>query len=404
MKQNKEIPAGYKDSLLGIIPEEWEVNELEDFVKLSKSKYTPNSKETFRCIELEHICQYDGEILGWVNSSDQRSIKNKFVKGQILFGKLRPYLNKYWLAKFDGVCSSEIWVLHTSNKKCINEYLYRIVQSDNFIREANISSGSKMPRADWDYVSSCFFLLPPITEQEKIVKILGIWDITIEKQKILIEKLERRKLGLMQTLLTGEKRLKGFSEEWKKIHISDASKEVSIKNKDDKALTVLSCTKYNGLVPSLEYFGRKIFSDDLSTYKVVPKNHFAYATNHIEEGSIGYQDKFDEALISPMYTVFKTDSKVNDNFFFNLLKSYRCVYDYQTRMEGSIDRRGGLRWDAFSIIKISLPSIKEQTAIAEVLTTADQEINSAKARLNSLIIQKKGLMQQLLTGKTRVKL
>ena len=97
---------------------------------------------------------------------------------------------------------------------------------------------------------------------------------------------------------------------------------------------------------------RKIFADDVSTYKIVPKNHFAYATNHIEEGSIGYQEILDEALISPMYTVFNTDKTVNDNFFFKLLKSHPLVYQYQNRMEGSIDRRGGLRWDGFSIIKI----------------------------------------------------
>jgi len=150
-----------------------------------------------------------------------------------------------------------------------------------------------------------------------------------------------------------EKR-KGFDGEWKEVHIKDVSKEVSIRNKTDKQLTVLSCTKYDGLVPSLEYFGRKIFSDDISTYKIVPKNHFAYATNHIEEGSLGYQEVLDEALISPMYTVFKTIGTVNDTFFYRLLKSHPLVYQYQNRMEGSIDRRGGLRWDAFSIIKIKL--------------------------------------------------
>ena len=136
----------------------------------------------------------------------------------------------------------------------------------------------------------------------------------------------------------------------------------------------------------------------------MPKNHFAYATNHIEEGSIGYQKILDEALISPMYTVFKTDKTVNDNFFFKLLKSHPLVYQYQNRMEGSIDRRGGLRWDGFSIIKIKLPSYEEQTAIAQVLQAADKEISLLKAKAEKLREQKKGLMQQLLTGKVRLKI
>ena len=71
-------------------------------------------------------------------------------------------------------------------------------------------------------------------------------------------------------------------------------------------------------------------------------------------------------------------------------------------MEGSIDRRGGLRWDAFSIIKIKLPSIEEQTAIAQVLQAADKEISLLKAKAEKLREQKKGLMQVLLTGKIRL--
>ncbi len=135
---------------------------------------------------------------------------------------------------------------------------------------------------------------------------------------------------------------------------------------------------------------------------MVPKNHFAYATNHIEEGSIGYQEILDEALISPMYTVFKTDSSVNNFYFYKLLKSHNLIFQYNARMEGSIDRRGGLRWDAFSIIKIHLPSIEEQTAIAQVLQAADKEIQLLKTKTEKLREQKKGMMQVLLTGKKRL--
>lgn len=246
--------------------------------------------------------------------------------------------------------------------------------------------------------------LPPLPEQKAIAKVLSLMDTAINTNNQLIAQKELRKKWLMQNLLTGKKRLKGFSGEWKKLHIRDVSKEVSIRNKEDKQLTVLSCTKYDGLVPSLEYFGRKIYSDDVSTYKIVPQNHFAYATNHIEEGSIGYQEKLEEALISPMYTIFKTVKTINDNFFYKLLKSHRLIYEYNARMEGSIDRRGGLRWDGFSIIKIKLPSYEEQTAIAQVLQTADKEIEILKTKTEKLREQKKGMMQVLLTGKKRLKI
>jgi len=277
------------------------------------------------------------------------------------------------------------------------------LNNQQVIRELwRIATGISVYGVSKTNLSKVKLALPPLHEQESIAHILSLMDSAINKNNSLIAKKELQKKWLLQNLLTGKRRLKGFREEWKEMHIKDVSKEVSIRNRADNQLTVLSCTKYDGLVPSLEYFGRKIFSDDVSTYKVVPKNHFAYATNHIEEGSIGYQETFEEALISPMYTVFKTNSSINDNFFYKLLKSHRLVYQYQNRMEGSIDRRGGLRWDAFSIIKIQIPSFEEQTAIAKVLQAADKEIQLLKTKTEKLRKQKKGLMQVLLTGKKRL--
>jgi len=300
--------------------------------------------------------------------------------------------------------------LHTFAARAKDEKIaigYRTyaLQHEQVIRELRrIATGTSVYGVSKTNLSKVKIPLPPLPEQKAIAQMLSTADAAIHTTEKLIAQKELRKKWLMQQLLTGKKRLMGFGEEWKEVHIRDVAKEVSIRNKSDKQLTVLSCTKYDGLVPSLEYFGRKIFADDVSTYKIVPKNHFAYATNHIEEGSIGYQKILDEALISPMYTVFKTDKTVNDDFFYKLLKSHPLVYQYQNRMEGSIDRRGGLRWDGFSIIKIKLPSIEEQTAIAQVLKAADKEINLLKAKAEKLREQKKGLMQVLLTGKKRLML
>lgn len=248
------------------------------------------------------------------------------------------------------------------------------------------------------------FQSPPLTEQTAIANLLSSWDRAIYLTTQLIAQKELRKKWLMHQLLTGKKRLKGFKEEWKLEPLNVYAREVSVRNKTQANLTVLSCTKYNGLVPSLEYFGRKIFADDLSTYKIVRKNQFAYATNHIDEGSIGYQAEFQEALISPMYTVFETDKRINDDFLFRLLKSYNYVHEYQKRMEGSIDRRGGLRWEEFSKIRVPVLPPEEQVAIAAVFQCVDSELELIRQKLEKLRVQKKGLMQMLLTGKKRLKI
>src|SRR5690606_9606609 len=141
--------------------------------------------------------------------------------------------------------------------------------------------------------------------------------------------------------------------------------------------------------------------DNLKTYKIIKRNQFAYATNHIEERSMGILEKEDIGLISPMYTIFEFNENVNLDYIFKMLKSDFYINEYKRRMEGSIDRRGGLRWSAFAQIKINLPSIEEQNAIAEILNTANQEVKQYQQKLEALKLQKKGLMQQLLTGKLR---
>ncbi len=303
---------------------------------------------------------------------------------------------------YSGVIANNLFRIIPKSETINHFYFYQLTFKEKQIQK--LASSSTMPALNFDSLNQLKILVPPLPEQKAIAQVLSTADAAIHTTEKIIAQKELRKKWLMQQLLTGKKRLKGFGGEWKEIHIRDVAKEVSIRNKSDKQLTVLSCTKYDGLVPSLEYFGRKIFADDVSTYKIVPKNHFAYATNHIEEGSIGYQKILDEALISPMYTVFKTDKTVNDDFFYKLLKSHPLVYQYQNRMEGSIDRRGGLRWDGFSIIKIKLPSYEEQTAITLVLQAADKEISLLKAKAEKLKEQKKGLMQVLLTGKVRLKI
>jgi type I restriction enzyme S subunit len=403
----------YKNSPLGLIPEDWEVKKLSDLtfakgdygINAAAVEYSEDLPTYIRITDIDDDGCFSTDkkmSVNDVNSSNFYLNKNDlvFVRTGATVGKSYLYNEKDGVLVFAGFL-----IRFKVDTKKVNEYfLWSYTKSKpywDWVKTVSMRSGQ--PGINSAEYSSLHVPIPSSDEQKVIADCLSTWDKAIEKLNALIAQKELSKKALMQQLLSGKKRLKGFSSEWKECHIKDIAKEVSVKNKTDKQLTVLSCTKYNGLVPSLEYFGRKIYADDISTYKIVPKHHFAYATNHIEEGSIGYQGKFDEALISPMYTVFKTSSSIDDNFLFLLLKSHKMIFQYNARMEGSIDRRGGLRWDAFSIIKINLPSIEEQTAIANVLKTNDDELQLLKKKLEQLKEQKKGLMQVLLTGKKRLK-
>lgn len=240
-------------------------------------------------------------------------------------------------------------------------------------------------------------------EQIEVANLLDAWDRGIRQLSDLITAKLRFKQGLMQQLLTGRRRFPEFKDEWEHIHIGDIATERSERNEGENSIPVLSCTKYDGLVDSLTYFGKRVFSEDTTNYKVVRKGDFAYATNHIEEGSIGLLSHGDTGLVSPMYTVFRTKKElVAPEFLFRLLKTetYRQIFASFT--SASVNRRGSLRWKQFATIPLRLPSLAEQHRIDEVLAVFDCEINILRRQLDALKTQKKGLMQKLLTGQVRV--
>lgn len=262
------------------------------------------------------------------------------------------------------------------------------------------------------------FNIPPIGEQIEITKILNTLSSVIESLEDQINAKHKHRQSLANRLLAGKQRFSEFIKteelhttkfgqipvDWGYVPIGKIAKHVSVKNNGGRKLPVLSCTKHSGLVDSAKYFGKRVYSENLSTYKIVRHGTFAYATNHIEEGSIGYQNLYDEAVISPMYTAFQTTDAVDDDFLFKLLKTelYRHIFEVST--SASVDRRGSLRWPEFQKIHIPLPSLPEQRKIATVLSAADREIDQLTQKLDAYKQQKKGLMQQLLTGKKRVKL
>lgn len=177
----------------------WEVRKFAEIATSNSGKYNPEKdSSSYKCIELEHLASETGKLLGFVDSSNSGSIKNKFEEGDVLFGKLRPYLKKYLKAPFVGVCSSEIWVL--KGKLVSNDFLYWIVQTEQFLNLANQSSGSKMPRADWNIISNSVMEVPCFPEQTRIANFLSSIDEKINTCSFQIEKMQIWKKGLLQQM------------------------------------------------------------------------------------------------------------------------------------------------------------------------------------------------------------
>ncbi len=187
---------------------EWASTQVGEFMARNGRQLNPLELENdLPCVELEHISQETGRILGYTSAMGQKSTKNYFEAGQILFGKLRPYLRKFAQPNFEGVASSEIWVLSGKNGKCLNDFLFYIVQSNDFINAANATSGTKMPRADWAFVAEFEFAIPAIQEQKAIAQFLQTYDEHMEILGKILGELRVQKRGLMQQLLTGAVRV-----------------------------------------------------------------------------------------------------------------------------------------------------------------------------------------------------
>lgn len=290
----------------------------------------------------------------------------------------------------------------TDESKLHNRYLYQWLQwkAAEFERMA---VGSTVRTIGLPYFKKLAITVPALGVQKRIAESLFALDAAISTAEKLIQQTSRRKQGLMQQLLTGRRRLKGVQGKWKSVRLGSFADDFRSINAAAQALPVLSCTKYAGLVDSLQYFNKQVFSENTTTYKIVKRGQFVYATNHIEEGSIGYQDLCDAALVSPMYTVFEPDAAViNHQFLYMLLKTEAMRRVFEATTHSSVDRRGSLRWPEFAKLKINIPPMPEQERIVEVLSTASHAVDLAKQQLDELKAQKRALMQKLLSGEWRV--
>lgn len=249
-----------------------------------------------------------------------------------------------------------------------------------------------------DRFSKSMVVLPPIEEQQKIAAILTTQDKVIElKEKLLAEK-QRQKKYLMQQLLTGKKRLPGFSGEWSFLKAKEIFQNISDKDHNGD-LPVLSSTQDKGIVPRDEVdIDIKYDTCSLVTYKKVSKGNFVISLRSFQ-GGIEYSTY--TGLVSPAYTVLSSRKEISDEYYKQFFKSTDYINRLNVAVYGIRDGKQ-ISYEDFGRLRIPYPPIKEQDAIAEVLSTADHEIDLLQQDIEQEKQKKKALMQLLLTGIVRV--
>ncbi|WP_141050655.1 restriction endonuclease subunit S [Aliarcobacter cryaerophilus] len=403
-----EIKQGYKQTKVGIIPEDWEIVKLGKLTTVETGKTPLRSNKQF----------WDNGTINWATTTEVNetyivSTNEKITNQAVaeLKMKILP-INTILLAMYgQGKTRGKVALLRIEstinqafasikpNKNYSTNFIFNYLDK-SYEKIRDLSHGSNQDNLNLDIVKALQIPLPPLKEQEKIAEILTTWDEAITKQTELLRAKELQKKALGQKLLSGEVRFDGFSDEWEEIRLGKYIKEISKKNKENVEL-VLSVTNKHGFIAQKDYFEKEVASKDTSNYKIVKKGNFAYNPSRINVGSLGLLEEYEIGILSPMYVIFECLKGLDKQYLNYWLNTHNFTGNLSKFLSGSV--RDSLAFNDMKLMKIKLPSLPEQQKIAEVLSLADDEINLLKTELEELNLQKKALMQKLLTGQVRVK-
>jgi type I restriction enzyme, S subunit len=410
-----KLIEGYRHSKLGLIPADWEVKGLGDLfefkngVNAGKESYGTGVK-FINVMEVIYNEAIHYEIIkGSVQVTKEQEKLYHVTEGDVLFNRTSETTNEVGLASVyfgKGLAIFGGFVIRgkSINNELDNNFKKYCFRSE-IVRNQIIKGGQGVVRSNIGQgdLSKVLMMIPPISEQQSIAALLGVMDENINKTAQLILSKERQKTALMQQLLTGKKRLKGFNNKVEFHVLGQYIKEISQRNRNQLTPRVLSVTNTKGFINQSEHFDRVVASEDLSNYKIIKRNQFAYNPSRVNVGSLDLLRVFDSGILSPMYVVFEADTKrLIPEFLYYNLKSNWFYGHIPMFVQGSV--RDTLSFDGLCGMKFFIPSIQEQAAIAEILRTVDKEIQLLKEKADRLKEQKKGVMQLLLTGKKRLKI
>lgn len=407
-----EVPERYVKTALGLAPANWKRYTFGDIYTERKE---PGDENLPLLMVSIHSGVSDGEVDAaelpkQVKRIEDKSQYKKAVSGDLVFNMMRAWQGAIGTVRTTGMVSPAYIVAEPNDKvnPLFMDYYSRTPQMINQIDRQSYGVTDFRKRLYWDSFAPIGCILPPIEEQQKIAAILTTQDKVIElKEKRLAEK-QRQKKYLMQQLLTGKKRLPGFSGERKANRLRNITTRHTKRNTIGNT-NVLTISAQYGLINQAEFFNKAVASDDKSNYFLLEKGDFAYNksySNGYPFGAIKRLTRYEVGIVSPLYICFRIkDGSVSGEYLEQYFEAGLMNHEIQAFAQEGARNHGllNIAVDDFFNSKILLPLPEEQTAIAEVLSTADREIDLLQQDIEQEKQKKKALMQLLLTGIVRVK-
>ena len=356
-------------------------------------------------VEYEDIISGAGRLNKDIKLKESEKVGIVFHKGDVLYGKLRPYLQNWLLATFNGLAVGDFWVLQPQNTD--SSFLYRLVQSQRFDGVANQSTGTKMPRADWKLVSKTKFAMPhSVDEQAAIGAYFEHLDTLITLHQRKYEKLVNIKKSMLDKMFpkngasVPEIRFKGFTDLWEQrkleeyLEVSGQKNFEGIYTKED----VLSVSGDFGIVNQIEFQGRSFAGASVANYGVVETGDIVYTKSPLKSNPYGIikANKGKNGIVSTLYAVYKPKQSANPEFVQNYFEQDARMNNYMHPLVNK-GAKNDMKVSAENALKgqIVFPDIKEQRTISEFFRNLDTLITLHQRKLEKLQNIKKSCLEKM---------
>lgn len=380
---------------------EWEVKEFGSVVTRSS---TASAEPALPRLEYEDIVSGVGVLNKDLNRKESLKAGLLFGPGDVLYGKLRPYLKNWLLPDFHGIAVGDFWVLQslTADPK----FLYQLIQTPTYVAVTSISSGSKMPRADWKLVSQSRMTFPSTLEEQRAIgELFADLDALIEQHRAKHGNLQQTKTALMQRMFPQagfnepELRLGGFSGAWEPRIMRDCaeySKGNGYSKKDiaDEGTPVIHYgrlyTNYETAITEVDTFafpqpGALISRGDevLVPASGETAEDIAIASALLQSG----------VLIGGDLNVIRPRQNIDPVFLALSLSDGMAKETLVKRAQGKSVVH--LRNSDIQEVEILFPSLEEQRAISDVFTNLDALIAAEHRYIAQLTQAKTALLQRM---------
>lgn len=418
---NKHPVSDFQETDVDQVPFEWELVSLEEICTVHKQIFNPNGEQVVPYVGLEHLEPGNPKLLSWGTSSEVRSAKTFFYPNQVLYGKLRPYLDKAALATFEGVCSTDIMVFNVTDK-ATPDYLVNLLHTGNFLKYASSTMvGVNHPRTNWASLKEFKVSLPPLPEQRRIAAVLTAIQEAIAAQDDVITAARAFKRSLMQRLFTygpgrepaetKETEIGKIPAHWEVVCLGDLVDVRGGKRLPKGSLYSENITNH----PYIRVVDFADFSVDRSDLKYISEETYKQISRYIitsddvyisNAGTIGLVGTIPQELSGGNLTenaarlIIKEKRKL-DKFYL----SQWLGFDFgqaQIQVRTTKTSQPKLALMRIQQIPLALPNISEQEKIANALLTVDAKIAAEEDRQASLQAFFQSTLHHLMTGQIRL--